>query len=117
MSRLIAPRQLEKFRDWIACVVPAFRAGAEAGLTGSPSTTTLSYAWSAGAGSVTLPVYDYWTFSTGPDGDSKHWPSVSPLSAPEARWVCAASTRPCPAMEFSRWGNTKVDENGWCEAR
>ena len=69
MSRLIAPRQLEKFRDWIACVVPAFRAGAEAGLTGSPSTTTLSYAWSAGAGSVTLPVYDYWTFSTGPDGD------------------------------------------------
>ena len=44
MSRLIAPRQLEKFRDWIACVVPAFRAGAEAGLTGSPSTTTLSYA-------------------------------------------------------------------------
>ncbi|CAN5539011.1 hypothetical protein BH09ACT7_BH09ACT7_35360 [soil metagenome] len=70
LSRLIAPRQLPKFRSWIACVVPTFKAGAQAGLGSEPTETTLAYSWGAAAGGeVTLPVYDYWTFATGPDGD------------------------------------------------
>ena len=66
----MAPRQLPKFRNWIACVVPTFKAGAQSGLGGEPTETTLAYSWGTEAGGViTLPVYDHCTFATGPDGD------------------------------------------------
>jgi hypothetical protein len=69
LSRIIAPRQLPAYQDWIACLVPTFKAGAEAGLGGTVSTNNLAFSWSGTVGQVTLPVYHYWTFSTGPNGD------------------------------------------------
>ncbi|WP_433684663.1 hypothetical protein [Nocardia sp. CA-119907] len=68
LSRLIAGRQLPAYRDWIACVVPTFLAGVQAGFGPVVTETKLTYAWGAGAGEVMLPVYDHWTFSTGPAG-------------------------------------------------
>ncbi|BBZ62634.1 hypothetical protein [Mycolicibacterium monacense] len=69
LSRLLCPRRLTEAKEWIACLVPVFRAGQEAGLTGTAQTSTLAYAWRAGDARVVLPVYDSWTFRTGRDGD------------------------------------------------
>lgn len=69
LSRLLCPRRLTEDKEWIACLVPVFRAGQEAGLTGTSQTSTLAYAWRAGDTRVVLPVYDSWTFRTGRDGD------------------------------------------------
>jgi hypothetical protein len=68
VSRLVCPRRLEANARWIACLVPAFDAGAVRGLGGSPQQTALSPAWTAPE-SATLPVYYHWTFQTGPEGD------------------------------------------------
>jgi hypothetical protein len=75
LSRLICPRLLEPDTDYIACLVPAFEAGRKAGL-GLPvdSSEALQPAWSSDpntAGTVTLPLYDSWTFRTGDGGDFK----------------------------------------------
>ncbi|KUI27672.1 hypothetical protein AU196_21105 [Mycobacterium sp. IS-1742] len=69
LSRLVCPRRLTEDKEWIACLVPVFRAGQEAGLTGTAQTATLAYAWRTGDARVVLPVYDSWTFRTGRDGD------------------------------------------------
>src|SRR4029078_10530643 len=69
LSRIIAPRQLPAYQDWIACLVPTFKAGVGAGRGGTVSTNNLAFSWSGTVGQVTLPVYHYWTFSTGPNGD------------------------------------------------
>lgn len=69
VSRLLSPRLLEPFTDYIACVVPAFEAGRRAGLGQSVDANAgLSPAWTSGAGapgSVALPVYYHWEFRTG----------------------------------------------------
>jgi len=68
VSRLVCPRRLTPFRDYLACLVPAFDAGRLAGLGQSVPDGTIGPAWSNDA-SVKLPVYFHWEFSTGPAGD------------------------------------------------
>ena len=76
LSRLICPRLLAPNTDYIACVVPTFEAGRKAGL-GLPvdSNEALKPAWLlAGPNaskSITLPLYNSWTFRTGSGGDFK----------------------------------------------
>lgn len=63
LSRLICPRRLEDNKSYVACLVPTYDAGAKAGL--GLGGGTLGPAWDVAAGgSVTLPVYDSWTFAT-----------------------------------------------------
>ncbi|MFE5207224.1 hypothetical protein [Streptomyces sp. NPDC056600] len=71
LSRLLCPRKLEPGVSYLACVVPAYEAGRQAGL-GSEVTAAGEDAWPQPAGHsgpFELPVYDHWEFSTGPDGD------------------------------------------------
>jgi hypothetical protein len=70
LSRLLCPRRLLPATRYIACLVPAHRAGAEAGLGKTP-TPGLDPAWTRGAGAagLELPVYHHWRFGTGPAGD------------------------------------------------
>jgi hypothetical protein len=70
-ARILCPRSLASSRRYVACLVPVFEAGRLAGLGQAPSdpmSTTL--AWSTAIiGTVELPVYDHWFFTTGPSGD------------------------------------------------
>ena len=66
-ARLMCPRRLEADRSWIACLVPTFEAGRLAGID-SPGSDVAGLAWSD-SGTAELPVYDSWTFSSGPKGD------------------------------------------------
>jgi hypothetical protein len=69
LSRLVCPRRLEPGVAYIACVVPAYEAGRQAGL-GLGVTAAGEDAWpSAGGGTLELPVYHHWEFATGPAGD------------------------------------------------
>lgn len=69
VSRLLCPRRLAPNRRWLACLVPAFHSGVEAGL-GMPITPGSSLpAWDDATEALTLPLYFHWTFQTGPDGD------------------------------------------------
>jgi hypothetical protein len=68
-SRLMCPRRLRPDRGWLACVVPTFEGGRRAGL-GLAGVTGAGAAWDrAAGGEVTLPVYYWWRFRTGPRGD------------------------------------------------
>jgi hypothetical protein len=71
LSRLISSRKLEANRHYLACVVPVFTAGREAGLGNDPgdARTSMDFAWDPAGGDITLPVYYFWRFATGPDGD------------------------------------------------
>ncbi|MEH3107518.1 MAG: hypothetical protein PGN09_09595 [Sphingomonas fennica] len=63
LSRLICPRRLEDGKTWLACVVPTYAAGRDAGL--GRTTFGEGDAWVAGADvTVQLPVYDHWYFTT-----------------------------------------------------
>ena len=72
LSRLLCPRRLQPMRRYLACVVPTFAAGVEAGL-GHPVNDALRVstqpAWTPTAGRVTVPVYHQFGFTTGPAGD------------------------------------------------
>lgn len=69
-SRLICPRKLRPNRDYLACLVPAFKAGVEAGLGLPISSDQLEPAWDPHTlTSIRLPVYYHWDFSTGHKGD------------------------------------------------
>jgi hypothetical protein len=75
LARLVCPRRLEKNTAWIACLVPAFDVGIQAGFGGDGAVADQARpAWDLADGAldqdtVRLPVYFSWTFSTGPDGD------------------------------------------------
>lgn len=74
LSRLLSPRRLAPDTDYIACVVPTYEAGRLAGLGEDvPDGAERSFdaAWSADTppGSIRLPVYYHWSFSTGGAGD------------------------------------------------
>ncbi len=69
LARLLCPRRLQPMKSWIACLVPTFQAGVDAVNGAETITGDLRYAWTGGGGTVTLPVYDHWRFSTGADGD------------------------------------------------
>lgn len=68
VSRLICPRRLEPDRGWLACVVPATKAGRAAGLGEPLPADGAAPAWSPGQAQVTLPVYHAWRFRTGQAG-------------------------------------------------
>jgi hypothetical protein len=69
VSRLLCPRRLAPNRRWLACLVPAFYSGVEAGL-GQPATDEAPRpAWGDATDALTLPLYFHWTFETGPEGD------------------------------------------------
>ena len=86
LARLLCPRHLEANTSFVACVVPTFLAGLEAGLGLPPKTTDLAPSWNDGdppAKEVTLPVYFSWTFSTGLAEDFKALAErIEPLPAP-----------------------------------
>jgi hypothetical protein len=74
-SRLLSPRRLSPGTAYLACLVPAFKVGVDAGLgrlrgAVDSNALTLAPAWQAPfTGDVELPVYFHWSFSTGPAGD------------------------------------------------
>jgi hypothetical protein len=71
LSRLISSRRLQANHRYLVCVVPVFAAGRDAGLGADPGAgrTSMDLAWGTAAGDVTLPVYYFWRFATGPNGD------------------------------------------------
>lgn len=74
LSRLLCPRRLQPQQTYIACLVPAYRAGVQAG-RGEPVDAGAEPAWpppggwTALTGNFELPVYDHWEFATGEVGD------------------------------------------------
>ena len=69
-SRLICARPLEPGTQYLACIVPTFLAGAQAGLGQTvDASSALTPAWSLSDTQVTLPVYFSWSFTTGEAGD------------------------------------------------
>lgn len=90
LSRLVCPRRLDDHTHYVACVVPTFLAGAQAGLGIAPA-STLAPAWGSKddfAGGdpfdmIALPVYFSWSFSTAEEGNfeslaRKLLPAVAP---------------------------------------
>ncbi|MEV5410329.1 hypothetical protein AB0K60_16010 [Thermopolyspora sp. NPDC052614] len=71
LSRLVAPRLLDSGTPYLACVVPVFEAGRQAGLGEEVTAGPDDLAWAPGATEAVLPVYDSWTFATGPEGEFK----------------------------------------------
>jgi hypothetical protein len=72
LSRLLCPRRLMPQKAYLACLVPAYRAGVQAGL-GNPVEAGSPPAWPPPGGwsgtSFELPVYDHWEFTTAGVGD------------------------------------------------
>lgn len=90
LSRLVCPRRLAPHTSYVACVVPTFLAGAQAGLGIRPG-TTLAPAWGTHTDfsggdpfdMIALPVYYSWSFGTGEEGNfeslaRKLRPAVAP---------------------------------------
>ncbi|HWO17657.1 MAG TPA: hypothetical protein VNO30_02735 [Kofleriaceae bacterium] len=74
LSRILCPRRLQPRQQYLACLVPVYRAGVQAGL-GEPVDASAAPAWpppggwDAFSGSFELPIYDHWEFATGEVGD------------------------------------------------
>lgn len=70
-ARLLCPRKLIPGTRYIAAVVPAFDPGRLAGLKlPVPDDATMQPSWDVAIpGSLDLPAYHEWRFTTGPDGD------------------------------------------------
>jgi hypothetical protein len=72
VARLLCSRVLDPDTDYLACVVPAFELGRQAGLgldVSSDDEAHLAAAWDLAAPAVELPVYHSWAFATGAGGD------------------------------------------------
>jgi hypothetical protein len=70
LARLIAPRKLEASQRYIACVVPTFKAGLNAGLGIPVTDSDLTPSWDANiTAPFKIPVYYQFRFQTGPGGD------------------------------------------------
>ena len=74
-SRILSPRELALDRDYIAVLVPAWRAQFNA-----DGTSTLTDSWPTAQASVTLPCFDSWTFHT--TADPGDFASISQLLEP-----------------------------------
>ncbi|MCB5200479.1 hypothetical protein LGQ03_14615 [Loktanella sp. TSTF-M6] len=68
-SRLVCPRRLKPFTDYIACLVPATLGGVQKGLGLGLGSTPHADAWGPATTRIDLPVYDHWTFRTTARGD------------------------------------------------
>lgn len=89
VSRIVAARRLAPGKRYAACLVPAFDAGVRRGLNAAAvPPASLAPAWDIHAQppqEVRLPVYFYWTFATGPEGDFEALARrLRPLRAPAA---------------------------------
>jgi hypothetical protein len=74
VSRIICPRALSPKTSYLACLVPTFLRGVQAGTGLAPDkvTDSLAPAWPTPApSSTTLPVYYFWRFQTGSVGSFK----------------------------------------------
>jgi hypothetical protein len=94
VARLVCPRRLSAGVTYRACLVPAFESGRLAGL-GNPWDAEIPHAlaWKVdAAGSVRLPVYHQWTFTTGLSGDFEQLVTRLEPADPEALRV--SSVRP-----------------------
>jgi hypothetical protein len=72
VSRIICPRKLDPDTAYIACLVPTFNAGVQAGIAPDlpANDSDLAPAWTGTtAAPFSLPVYGSWSFSTGDAGD------------------------------------------------
>jgi hypothetical protein len=70
LGRLVSPRKLEPDTNYIACIVPTYRAGVKAGLGLAVDENDLAPAWDANtAAPLSLPVYYSFRFRTGDGGD------------------------------------------------
>lgn len=69
VARLVCPRLLEPRTSYVACLVPVFAAGVQAGLGEAVTATLDTPAWTTADPIVRLPVYDSYRFATGPGGD------------------------------------------------
>ncbi len=87
LGRLVAPRKLEPNKNYIACIVPTYRAGVHAGLGLAVDETDLAPAWDANTTApFSLPVYYSFRFSTGIGSDfaslaRRITPPATPLDA------------------------------------
>jgi hypothetical protein len=76
LGRLVAPRKLEPNRSYIACIVPTYRAGVNAGLGLAVDEKDLAPAWDATTTApFQLPVYYHFRFSNRPVG-VKHFQAI-----------------------------------------
>ncbi|MEO6881206.1 MAG: hypothetical protein ABI181_09725 [Mycobacteriaceae bacterium] len=84
LARLICPRRLQGNRSWRAMLVPTFEVGRRVGTGDTTPLNDLRWSWTTGdPGAVRLPVYDHWTFATGPDGDFESLARrIRPVPAP-----------------------------------
>lgn len=64
VSRLLCPRKLNANEQYSACLVPAFKAGVEAGLGLKVTSDRGVLAWDGSEPALQLPVYYYWEFGT-----------------------------------------------------
>ena len=69
LARLVCPRLLAGDTPYLACLVPTFAAGCQAGLGKEVVAAADDRAWAPADPTVRLPVYDSWEFDTGPTGD------------------------------------------------
>ena len=85
LSRLICPRKLHPGTEYVACVVPTFAAGRDAGL-GDAGADTVAPAWDPETQyPLRLPVYHHWEFFTGEAGDFEEAVRRLRRTAPPAR--------------------------------
>ena len=71
LARLVCPRRLRAGLRYLACVLPTLASTRIAGLGDDPGDhrTSTDWAWQPGQGVVTLPVFHWFRFTTGPAGD------------------------------------------------
>lgn len=89
IARLVCPRRLGPDVTYRACLVPAFASGVAAGLGTATQPNDLAWHVDAG-GSVRLPVYHSWTFTTGASGDFEQLVGRLRPADPDALRVASA---------------------------
>jgi hypothetical protein len=92
IARLVCPRRLAEGVTYRACLVPAFASGVAAGLSDPMATDKPNEpAWNVDVGgTVRLPVYHQWTFTTGPGGDFEQLVTRLQPADPESLRVSSA---------------------------
>jgi hypothetical protein len=108
VARLVCPRRLASGLRYLACLVPAFAAGAAVASRAGPAAPgaavihpatadPLAPAWGT-TGVVRLPVYASWSFTTGPGGSCE---------------ALARRLRPRPAPAGSAGVEIDTSDPGW----
>lgn len=98
LSRLVSARALVSNQRYLACVVPTYHAGVNAGLGLAVDDSDLALAWDKTVTApFTLPVYFSFRFRTGPNGD---FASLARKIAPPSSTISLGSR----AVDFSQPG-------------